>query len=366
MEELSAKTIVVLGGFAAGILFGAVANRTNFCTMGSISDMVFMGDLGRFRAWMLSIAVAILGTQALDHFGIVQMKQAAFLTPSLGWLGAILGGLLFGFGMTMAGGCANKNLVRIGGGNLKSLVVFLVIGVVGYMTMRGLLGAFRVAVIEPTNLDLAKRGIASQGIPSLLAAFGLAEGVARGLAVVAVAGGLLVFCLKDAEFRRSPNNLAAGLILGALVPVGWWITGRLGFDEFEPISLNSFTFVRPSGDSLQYLMTFTGASLDFGIATVGGVVLGSFLVALATRTFAIEAFSDSADTVRHLVGAALMGFGGVAAMGCTVGQGMSGMSTLALGAVLALVSIVLGAVYGMRYMETGSFGEALKALLARE
>ena len=366
MEDISARTVVALGGFAAGLVFGGVANRTNFCTMGSISDMVFMGDLGRFRAWMLSIAVAILGTQALDQFGIVQIRQAAFLAPSLGWLGAVVGGLLFGFGMTLAGGCANKTLVRIGGGNLKSLVVFLVIGIVGYMTMRGLLGAFRVAYIEPTNLDLAKRGIADQGIPSLLAAFGLPVAWAKGLAIAGVAGGLLVFCFKDAEFRRSPNNLAAGLILGALIPVGWWITGSLGFDEFEPLPLTSFTFVRPSGDSLQYLMTFTGASIDFGIATVGGVVLGSFLVALMQRSFAIEAFSDTADMVRHLVGAGLMGFGGVAAMGCTVGQGMSGMSTLALGSVLALVSIVIGAIYGMKYLETGSFKEAVAAMLGRE
>jgi uncharacterized membrane protein YedE/YeeE len=366
MEDLSARTVVALGGFAAGIVFGAVANRTNFCTMGSISDMVFMGDQGRFRAWMLSIAVAILGTQALDLFGVVQMRQAAFLTPSLGWLGAIVGGLLFGFGMTLAGGCANKTLVRIGGGNLKSVVVFLVIGIVGYMTMRGLLGAFRVAYMEPTNIDLVKRGIADQGIPSLLAAFGLPAAWAKGLAVAAIAGGLLVYCFKDAEFRRSPNNLAAGLILGALIPVGWWITGKLGFDEFEPLPLNSFTFVRPSGDSLQYLMTFTGASIDFGIATVGGVILGSFLVARARKTFAIESFSDAPDMIRHLVGASLMGFGGVAAMGCTVGQGMSGMSTLAIGSVIALVSIVVGGIYGMKYLETGGFGKALGAMLGRE
>lgn len=366
MEDISARTIMALGGFLAGILFGGVANRTNFCTMGSISDMVFLEDYGRFRAWMLSIAVAILGTQALDAAGIIQLNKAAFLTPSLGWLGAILGGSLFGFGMTMAGGCANKNLVRIGGGNLKSLVVFLVIGIVGYMTMRGLTGVFRVAYIEPTNLDLAQRGIATQGIPSLMAAFGVPAAWTRWLATGLVAGGLLVFCLKDAKFRRSPNNLAAGLILGLLIPVGWWITGKLGHDEFEPLPLNSFTFVRPSADSLQYLMTFTGAQIDFGIATVGGVILGSFLVAKASGTFAIEAFADAPDMIRNLVGGCLMGFGGVTAMGCTVGQGMSGMSTLAIGSLLALASIILGGVYGMKYMETGSFGEALRAMINRE
>lgn len=366
MEDLSPTIIVAIAGFFAGLMFGAVANRTNFCTMGSISDMVFMEDLGRFRAWMLAIAVGIIGTQFLYTTGTVDIYRAPFLTPSLGWLGAILGGGLFGFGMTMAGGCANKNLVRIGGGNLKSIFVILVIGIVGYMTMRGLTGLFRAEVIDVTNLDLAAKGIASQGMPDIVATLGLGADTARWVVTAVVAGGLLVFCFKDAEFRTSPNNLAAGLILGAMIPVGWWITGVLGFDDFEPLPLTSFTFVRPSGESLQYLMTFTGASINFGIATVGGVIVGSFLVAVSTKSFAVESFTDSDDMIRHIIGACLMGFGGVLAMGCTIGQGMTGMSTLSLGSVIALVSIVFGGILGMKYLEEGSLGGALKAVVTRE
>ena len=366
MEELSATTVVAIAGFFAGLVFGAVANRTNFCTMGSISDMVFMEDLGRFRAWLLAIAVGILGTQTLHAMGVIDIYNTIFLSPSLGWLGAILGGLLFGFGMTMAGGCANKTLVRIGGGNLKSIIVFMVIAVVGYMTMRGLTGLFRAEVIEATNLDLSGAGVDSQGMPNLVAALGLDLEMARWLVVTVIAGGILVFCFKDAEFRSSPNNLAAGLILGALIPVGWWITGVLGYDDFEPLPMSSFTFVRPSGDSIQYLMTFTGATINFGIATVGGVVVGSFLVAVSTKTFAVESFTDADDMIRHMIGAALMGFGGVTAMGCTVGQGMTGMSTLSLGSLLALISIIIGGIYGMKYLEEGSLGGALKAMISRE
>ncbi len=362
MEDLSPAIIVATAAFIAGIVFGAVTNRTNFCTMGSISDIVFMGNLGRFRAWMLAIAVAVLGTQFLHAGEFIDIYQAPFLSPSLGWLGSILGGLLFGFGMAMAGGCGNKTLVRIGGGNLKSVVVFLVLGLVGYMTMRGLTGLFRVEVIEATNAALP----VSQGIPDLLTLAGLDLATARWIVTGVVAGGLLIFCFKDAEFRTSPNNLAAGLILGAMIPVGWWITGVLGYDDFEPLPLTSFTFVRPSGDSLQYLMTFTGATINFGIAVVGGVILGSFLVAVSTKTFALESFTDADDMTRHLVGAALMGFGGVVAMGCTIGQGITGISTLSLGSLLALISIVLGCACGMKYLEEGSLCGALKALLAKE
>ena len=366
MEEMPVTTVVGIAGFLAGIVFGATANKTNFCTMGALSDIVFMEDYSRFRSWMLAVAVAIIGSQALHISGQVDLYESIYQTTDLGWLGAIIGGLIFGFGMTMAGGCANKNLVRIGGGNLKSIVVVIVMGVFGYMTLRGLVGLARIELEAISNIDLSEMGLASQGMIDMLAAVigGEAESLRPGFTAV-FAGALLIYCFKDAGFRSSPLNIFGGLIVGAMVPLGWWITGVLGFDDFEPMPLFSFPFVSPAGESIQYLMTFTGATINFGIATVGGVIVGSFLMALATKSFHIEAFTDTDDMKRHLFGAAIMGIGGILSLGCTIGQGITGMSTLAVGSLIALVSIIIGGLIGLKYMEEGNLGGAIKALMAR-
>lgn len=364
MGEIPVTTIVGAAAFAAGIIFGATAQRTNFCTMGAISDMVFMGDFKRFRAWLMAISIGILATQAMHSTGMIDIDKSIYLTSNLGWLGAILGGLFFGFGMTMAGGCGNKTLVRIGGGNLKSLVVFMVVGVTAYMTLRGLIAVARIEM-EVTNVNLAKAGMKAQGFPDLLMALGLPAGVARWSVALAFAGGMLAYCFKDSEFRESPRDMVAGLVIGLMVPTGWWITGVLGNDDFSPAPLASFTFVGPIGESLQYLMTFTGATINFGIAAVAGVITGSFLVSIATKSFHLESFSDADDMLRHMAGAVLMGMGGVLAMGCTIGQGLTGMSTLGIGSLIAFLSILAGGVLGMKYLEEGTLGGALRAVFAR-
>ncbi|MBM3572804.1 MAG: YeeE/YedE family protein [Alphaproteobacteria bacterium] len=365
MNGIAVNTIVATAGFVAGIVFGATAQRTNFCTMGALSDIVFMDDHRRFRAWMLAIAVAMIGSQALHMTGVIDLGRSIYLAANFGWLGAILGGLLFGFGMTLTGGCGNKTLVRLGAGNLKSIVVFLFLAISAYMTLRGLLGVARVNVIEVTNLDLKARGLDAQGLPDMLSALGLPQRLARGLAVCAIAGACLVYCLKDAAFRASPPHLASGLIIGALIPAGWLITGVLGADDFNPTPLATFTFVAPAGETVQYLMTYTGATINFGIAVVAGVIAGAFVMAKATGTFKLESFVDADDFLRHMLGGVMMGAGGVLALGCTIGQGISGLSTLALGSLLAFASIVAGGVLGFKYLEEGSVGGALRALLAR-
>jgi len=366
MSETPIHVLVASLAFAAGIIFGATAQRTNFCTMGAISDMVNFQDFRRLRAWLLAIAVATLGSQLLHLGGVIDLDQSIYLTPNLGWLGAVMGGLLFGFGMTLTGGCGNKTLVRLGAGNLKSLVVAIVLGIFAYMTLRGLIGAARVNLIEATNIDLAATGLATQGLPDMMAAVtGMPVPATRSVATVAVVLCLLWWVFKDAAFRASPANIAGGLIIGALIPVGWLITGVVGRDDFDPTPLASFTFIAPVGESLMYLMTFTGANINFGIATVGGVIVGSFVMAIATKTFRIESFVDANDMIRHIVGAAMMGVGGVMALGCTIGQGITGVSTLAVGSVLALLSILAGGVYGMKYLEEGTLGGALKAMVAR-
>ncbi len=366
MEGLPIKYIVATLGFVLGAAFGATAQRTNFCTMGAISDIVFMQDWNRFRAWMLAIAVAILGSQGLHLMGMIDLNKSIYLTTNFGWAGAIVGGLLFGFGMTMTGGCGNKTLVRLGAGNLKSLVVAIVLGIFAYMTLRGLIGIGRVQMETALNVNLATAKLTAQGVPDMVAKLtGAALPTVRTAVAVAVAGALLWFCFKSADFRGSAANIASGLILGVLVVGGWAITGIVGKDEFDPTPLASVTFVAPVGESVQYLMTFTGATINFGIATVGGVIVGSFLMAKATGEFRMESFADANDLLRHLIGGAIMGIGGVMALGCTIGQGMTGMSTLAMGSFLALGSIILGGVIGMKYLEEGTLSGALKAVFAR-
>jgi uncharacterized protein len=364
--SLPVNVLVSVLGLLAGIAFGATAQRTNFCTMGALSDIVNLQDYRRFRAWMLAIAVAMAGSQALYLTGTIDLGKSIYLTANLGWLGAIVGGLMFGFGMTLTGGCGNKTLVRLGAGNLKSLVVALVLGVFAFMTLRGLIGVARLSFIESTNADLTGTGLGTQGIADLLAAgTGLSLQALRWMVAAAAVLALLWYCFKDAEFRASPINIVGGIIIGALIPIGWMITGLVGADDFEPVPLASFTFVAPIGEGLMYLMIFTGTSINFGIAAVAGVVLGSFLMAIATGRFRIEAFNDRNDMLRHLAGAALMGIGGVLALGCTIGQGITGIATLALGSLVAVLSISAGGVYGLKYLEEGSFGGAFRAIVAR-
>ena len=345
-------TLMGLAGLAIGFGFGFVIERTNFCTMGAISDAATFGDFRRFRAWMLAMAVAVIGAQALQGGGLIDLGRSIYLTPNFGWLGAILGGLMFGFGMTIAGGCGTRNLVRFGAGDLRSLVVVLTIGIVAYMTLRGLTGLVRVGLEDATNIDLEAAGLESQGMGTMLAgAFGL-PAPATGLVVAAVlAVGLLAWCFMDSAFRRSPRNIVGGLGVGLAIVAGWYATGVLGFDDFEPAPLTSLTYVAPTGNALVYLMTFTGSTIDFSIASVGGVIFGAFVSAILRGNFHLATFADVQDMLRNLAGGALMGFGGVMALGCTIGQGLTGISTLALGSAIAILAIVAGGVAGLKYIE---------------
>ena len=368
--ELSNAQNVALWGFLIAIAFGAIGNMTNFCTMGAVSDWVNMGDKNRLRAWFLAIGVAIVGSQLLQAQGYVDLNKSIYLTSNFTWLGHLLGGLLFGIGMTLGSGCGQRTLVRVGSGNLKSLVVLLVLGLTAYMTLRGLLAPVRINGIEVTNIDLAARNIPDQGIATFIqAATGMSDTKMLHQAVAAMVGlGFIIFALASIEFLKSFRNWFAGLSIGLFVVAGWYITGKLGFDEFDPVRLESYTFVSPVGETLNYLMTFTGSTINFGIAAVFGVILGSFLYAVFSGTFRIETFGSRSDMVAHLVGGALMGFGGILSLGCTVGQGITGMSTLALGSVITLAAIIFGSALTMKaqyyLLDEQGFLRALRMALA--
>jgi uncharacterized membrane protein YedE/YeeE len=356
MNELNpaaVATTVAWGGFALAFIFGAVANKTNFCTLGAVSDVVNMGDWGRMRMWLLAIAVAILGSNALQLAGVIDLSKSIYTGSNFIWLSYLVGGFAFGVGMTLASGCGSKTLIRIGGGNLKSVVVFVFLGIAAYVTLRGLFGAFRVAVLDPASIALST----GQDLPSLLArAFGADRKSMLLVCALAVGGLLLVFVFIDREFRGNSDGILGGVTVGLVVIGGWYVSGTLGYLAENPNTLQeafvatnsgrmeSLSFVAPLAYTLELLMFWTDKSriVTFGIASTIGVVAGSAAYALASGSFHWESFRDASDTARHMLGGVLMGFGGVTAMGCTVGQGITGFSTLALGSMLAFFSIIAG------------------------
>jgi uncharacterized membrane protein YedE/YeeE len=360
MDTSNLTTFIVWCGFGLGVAFGFIANKTNFCTMGAISDVVNMEHWGRMRAWLLAIAVAMIGVSALAYSNSVNFSASLYAGKNLYWLSHIVGGMCFGVGMTLAGGCANKNLVRLGGGNLRSLVVFFFMGFAAIVTLKGALGTFRINVLQsPFGTLYFENG---QLLPELLSGVGGISAQTLQLAMTGVlALSIILFVYKDEKFRKSLNNNLAALIVGAIVVGSWYVTGHLGLAE-NPETLEmtyfgtnsnrpeSMSFVAPSAYSLEYLAYSTDVSkiITFGIATVLGVAFGSFIYALISKSFRWEAFSSVQDMYFHIGGAVLMGFGAVCAAGCTIGQGITGISTLSLGSMLALASIMAGSAITMK------------------
>ncbi|MEE9421573.1 MAG: YeeE/YedE family protein, partial [Gammaproteobacteria bacterium] len=376
----SAYSVFLWSVFAIAVVMGAVVNKTNFCTMGAVSDWVNMGDMGRFRAWMFAIAVALLGVVVLEYFGLVK-PDAAFPPYRSGqfiWAENLLGGILFGIGMTLASGCGNKALIRIGGGNIKSIMVALIIAVIAYFMINPFPGTDQTLFtllfynwIRPLAMDLG----VSQDIGTLIS--GSEGGVQTRLIIgVLLAVALLVFAFKSADFRKSSDNILGGLVVGAAVLGAWYITSTVTLDlegeqyalqayvnewdflaessegkpaDSRPLSPQSFTFINPMGQTLGYgAAGFDRTYLTFGVMALFGVLLGSFLWSLLSRSFRIEWFASFKDFSNHFIGAILMGIGGVLALGCTVGQAITGISTLALGSFVAFAGIVLSSALTMK------------------
>jgi uncharacterized membrane protein YedE/YeeE len=348
------------GAFVLAFIFGAVGAKTNFCTMGAVSDWVNMGDTSRLRMWLLAIAVAILGANALHLAGLVDLSRSIYQAPRFTWLSYLVGGGLFGIGMTLGSGCGSKTLIRIGGGNLKSVVVFMFLGVAAYMTLRGLFGAFRVGVLEAASITLA----GNQDLPAIFVRLLGGELKTWILAISLLVGaGLIAFVYASKDVRENFDFTLGGVVVGLVIVAGWYVSGKIGFVAEDPKTLEemfvatntgrmeSFSFVAPMAFTLEYLMFWTDTSriITFGIASAAGVVAGSAAYALATRTFRWETFASAEDTVNHMVGGVLMGFGGITALGCTVGQGITGFSTLALGSIITFAAIIAGSAATMKW-----------------
>ncbi len=362
MVELSPGTIAAIGGLAGGMALGFAARWGRFCTLGAIEDACLGGSRGRLSAWGLAIAVAIAGTYALDQIGIIDVAGSFYLISPTTLLATAFGAFLFGLGMSLVGTCGYGTLARVGGGDLKSVVTFLVLGITAYATMNGLSAYLRVYLFGvPTELD-QPAGIAHTAAAQL--------GGTVHIWAYLIAAAIAVAALTSRDLRRSPRFLMAGLIVGAAIVAGWFVTGYLANDPFDPHRLESFTFTGPPGDTLVYVMTATGASLQFGVGAVTGVILGATITTLAQRHFRWEACDDAREMRRQILGGALMGFGGVTAVGCTVGQGLSAASLLAFTAPIALAAMFCGAWLGLQILVYGSvrevFQDAVNWLMRRQ
>lgn len=352
-------TRVLWAGFILSVIFGAIAQRTRFCTMGAVSDIVNMGDWTRMRMWGMAMGVAMIGFFGMAAGGLIDPSKTLYASNRFIWLSALVGGGLFGFGMVLSSGCGSKTLVRIGGGSLKSLVVFLVMGIAAFATLKGITAVARVATVDRIAVDFTTNATLPNWVAEVLGVAPAAAGL--GLALF-IGLSLIAWALWSRDFR-SFDNLLAGLGIGAVVTATWWVSGSLGYVAEHPETLQyafvatnsgrseALSFVAPVAYTLDWLMFFSDKSkaLTLGIVSVFGVVVGSAVHSLFSRKFRWEGFRDAQDTGNHLAGAALMGVGGVCAMGCTVGQGLSGISTLSATSFVALAAILAGCVAGLKY-----------------
>ena len=370
-----------------GFILGFVVTKTNFCTMGAVSDWVNIGDLSRFKAWMFAAAIAVLGVTILDFLSFFDINDSRipYRNSVLAWPRYVVGGLMFGVGMTYASGCGNKVLIRVGGGNLKSLVVLIVAGTMAYiMTRTDFYGIVFHSWMNPISLDLAQIGILDQSLPSIISSiFSVTNGVYFNLMVgLIVSIVMIILIFKSGKFIQNFDNVFSGITVGLIIVLAWLLTGGSTGEEWieandfldnpaPSVGVQSFTFINPMGETLIYAGNAADSFyLTFGVAALLSVILGSFVYSISSKNFRIEWFLSKQDFIRHIVGAILIGIGGVLALGCTIGQGVTGISTLALGSFITLIFIILGAAITMKIefynavYEDCSFFDSLRSSLA--
>lgn len=321
--------LVLWAGLAVGLVFGVCGQVTGFCLHRGLKEY-WSGRVGyKLHAFALALAVALAGTHVVASMGLADITKSVYMTPSFSWLLLPVGGIMFGYGMGLSNGCGARALVLLGQGNLRSFVVLVCLGIAAYITLTGIAAPLRVFIAEFTTLSPASVAV-PQGLP-------------RSLTVWVLVAALTFFALRPRKAGQRATDLAGGAIIGLLVVAGWLVTGWLGADDFEPAPVASLTFVAPIGDTLHYAMIATGMSLRFGVTVVIGVLTGSFFAAVLRGRYRIEGFDSPRQMSRYIAGGALMGTGGALALGCSIGQGMTGLSTLAYSSMISALAIVVGA-----------------------
>ncbi len=350
IDALSDTSLNALIGLASGVFLGLAARLGRFCTLGAIEDHLYQGSDIRLRMWGLAIAAAGLLVFALTLAGLFDPSYALYYRAGFSPLAHIVGGLLFGYGMALAGNCGFGALARTGGGDLRSFVIVLIMGISAYAMLSGPFARLRLSFEQATTLDLTSRSYPEMAM-SL-------TGMSPDVIGLAIAALLAAVVLWSQSFRQAKSAMIWASIVGVAIAAGWLGTYQIAKTGFGTDPVISHTFTAPLGESLLFLMTSSGGGLSFGVGSVGGVLLGAFIGSLIKGHFRWEACEDPRELKRQFLGAALMGFGAVLALGCTIGQGISAFALFSLGAPLTFVSIYLGASLGLRQLITG-FGPIL-------
>jgi uncharacterized membrane protein YedE/YeeE len=330
-------------GFFIGIAFGATVQRTGFCLNTAFRGLLVTGDRRKFSGFLLAMAVAVLATQAFEALGLIDLRRTIYLSAASSWLAIPLGGAIFGYGMITANGCGARSIVLLGQGNLRSFVVLLCLGIAAYATLSGVIAPLRIALVGATTMTFDR----PPSIPRYLEP-SLGVYAARALPALLLAALLSAIAFGNAAFRNSPRDIVGGAVIGMLISAGWLATGYLGADDFEPAPIASLTFIAPVGETIQYAMLATGTRLSFGVAVVCGVFLGALISAFMTGTVELQGFSRPTKMLRYMAGGAMMGMGGALALGCSIGQGLTGFSTLAFASFLAVAGIAAGSTLALR------------------
>ncbi len=359
MGEVPTTLLVAIAGALGGVALGLAARLGRFCTLAAIEDAMFGADTCRLRMWAVAIGVAIAGVTALSAGGFIDTAQSLYQRLDLNPIAWILGGVLFGIGMAFCGTCGYGTLARVGGGDLRALFVMLVMGMAAYMAIAGPTAEFRLAFINPLAIP------GNSGVPHTLGEAVGSHALITTIVSLTIAGLIIGWALTDRSFRNKRHQIFWGAVVGLAIVSGWWATGWLGADPFEPQPVGSHTYSVPLGQTLIFFMTMSSTPISFGVGATLGVILGAFLGALWKREFRWEGADDAREMRRHLVGGLLMGTGGVYAGGCTIGQGMSAASVLALSAPVVMLSVWCGVWLGLNYVMEGSLLGGVRALMQR-
>ncbi|WP_297769144.1 YeeE/YedE family protein [uncultured Roseovarius sp.] len=337
--------LIALFGFGGGLILGLAARLGRFCTLGAIEDLLYQNSDTRLRMWGLAIGVAGLSAFALAGMGLFEIERNAYWITPWSPLASVIGGLLFGYGMSLAGNCGYGALARFGGGDLRAFVIVLVMGISAYIMMSGPFARLRIMATEATSPILE-----SQSYAQVLGALTGLPMIYVGLAVSAL---IALSALASRAFLADRRSLFWGAMVGIAVTTGWAGTSWVATHGFLPQPVQTHTFSAPLGESILFLMTASGGGLSFGVASVFGVLAGAFCGSLIKGHFRWEACEDPRELRRQILGAVCMGFGAVLAFGCTVGQGISAFSVLSFSAPITFAAIFIGASIGLRQLITG-------------
>ena len=343
---LSESQMVVLVGAFGGILLGLAARLGRFCTLGAIEDLLYGGSDVRLRMWALAIGTATIGSFALIGAGLLTSADTYYL--SIRWMpmASIVGGLMFGYGMALAGNCGYGCIARLGGGDLRAFVIVLVMGVSAYFVLSGPLAGLRTTVF-------AQQDVTTDMPPGIAHALSNLTGFGIGAIGLMIGLGIVAGALASREFLAKPKSIFWATVVGVAVISGWAGSAWVAANGFAAVPVVSHSFAAPVGETLLYAMTASARAPSFAVGSIIGVGLGAFAGSLIKGHFRWEACEDPRELRRQIMGAALMGAGAVIAMGCTVGQAISAFSVLSFSAPVTFLSIVAGAALGLRQLIEG-------------